>query len=192
LGIHPVLAARIRKVSATTTFLVSTVVLALTSSDTAADQQGPVELEYRLPDATIEAPDQRTIDHLRQRPSTLRCNLVVFSIERLVSMILRIDSGELDVTDSSVILHLFDNDAVRFTGFYASRNQHEGKVVSYEWVGELATNSYFKATFVLSSDLRLDALIDTPEGVFSLSHSNWSGNQFLCELDPSQLPRKID
>jgi hypothetical protein len=152
----------------------------------------PTSLEYRFREATVEPPDQRTLDRIRRRPSNLQCKLVEFSVEKLVELIILIDSGDIGVTDSSITLSPFGRDATFFAGFYSSTNAEDGRIGPYEWVGKLTDQSYFKASFIISRDLRLTGRIDTPVRVYSLSQSRWSGNQFLCEIDPSLLPKKVD
>ena len=167
--------------------LFSLAVIALASEETQ-----PVDLEYHLRAVPIEPPDQQTLDRYRRRPSNIQCNLIEFSVDRLVDLILRIESGEVSVTDSSIAIVPFGREALRFDGFYSSANVDDGKEGPYEWTGRLPEESYFKASFVISEALRLTGKIDSPKGTYSLSQSHWSGNQFLCEIDPSSLPTKID
>jgi len=158
----------------------------------ADDEAKAMSLEFDFPEAAVEPPDQRTLDRIRRRTSNLQCILVEFSVEKLVNLIRRIAVGDFGVADSSVSLSPFGRDTTNFVGFYSSRNDEDGRIGPYEWVGVLTDQPYFKASFIISEDLRLTGRIDTPEGVYRLSQSHWSGHQFLCEIDPSLLPKKID
>ena len=174
------------------TALASALLLILVLGASASDSGQPEELEFRFPLAVVEPPDQRTLVRYRNRPTNFQCDLVEFSTDRLVDLILRIDSGETVVTDSTVTLFPLGRDGVRFVGFYSNTNKEDGAPGPYEWAGRMSDQSYFKASFIISKNKRVSGKIDTPEGMYSMSQSNWSGDQFLCEVDPSVLPRKID
>lgn len=170
----------------------STFLLSLADTVIAQEEAESASLEYRFNEATVEPPDQRALDRIRRRPSNLQCVLVEFSVAKLVELINRVDAGNISVSRTSISFAPFRRDSTKFNGFYSSTNAEDGRLGPYEWAGHMADQPYFKAVFIISADLRLTGKIDTPQGVYSLSQSHWSDNQFLCEIDPAVLPVKID
>jgi hypothetical protein len=149
-------------------------------------------LEFRFPLVAVEKPDERTLTRYRKRTRNLQCELVEFDASRLLDLILRVESGKRDVSQSSVVLHLFEREGVQFFGHYFEVVREHGRVGPYIWSGQLAIDPYFKATFVITRDFRVSGRIDAADNFYSMSQSAWSNDHFLCELDQMQLPKKID
>jgi hypothetical protein len=150
-------------------------------------------ITFNFPQSIVEPPDDRTLARYRQRPGYFRCELVRFDGTGLRDMILSVDSGVYAVRNTSLNVKVFGRPEVRFHGTSYEVSRTGTEAGPFVWTGMMGSDPYFMATFVLSSigGIKL-GVIHTANQVYRLSPSASSKDAFLCEVDPTRVPTKID
>lgn len=163
-------------------------VLASVAIGSSVSAQDRVEISF--PVVETRGAETSELQRRRRRTGHYWCDPVSFDISAVLELTERVQSGEVDIESSTLVVGIRDKEQLTYRGEYSS--VEEGAKTA-TWVGRLEGAEDFVASLILQPAAgRATALFDSEQGTYRLFASQRSRIFFLCELDPNQLPRRID
>jgi len=134
----------------------------------------------------------RTLERYLRRPGTFCCDLVRFDVPKLVKLIERIESGEFDVSETSLELTVIGNRLGVFSGIHSEVVSSASSYGPFSWAGRLNRDNVDVANFIIDRNMIGTMILSVGDVVYRTHVSTWSGNYFLCKTDGTRPPKRID
>lgn len=167
------------------------VLLAISATYNAHAEITPA-ISFDFQPVDIETPDQRTLEGYLRRPGTFRCDLVRFDVPKLVALIEGVESGKIDVSDTSIELTLLGERLGFFTGIHSEVASNSSSYGPFSWGGRRDRDNVDTANFIVDRYMIATMIVNVGDVVYRTRVSTWSGNYFLCKTDGSRRDRRID